>query len=560
MVNLSGAKSLIKCLKLENVEHVFGLPGGANLPIYDALVDSDIRHILVRHEQIAAHMADGYARALRKPGVCMATSGPGATNLVTGLATAHLDSSPVVAITGQVPTDYIGKDAFQETDAVGVLIPVTKYCVMPTTAAEVPYCVKKLFHLSNTGRPGPVLLDMPKDVQQETIDFDYPKKIQLRGYEALVNPDSRLVNKAANLLLSAKKPMILAGGGVTICNSFKALQNLAEFLMAPVVTTFKGKGAFPENHPLALGPIGMHGHIEANKMILEADVLLAIGCRFSDRSVGRWDTFGNNMKIIHIDVDKSELGKNKRPTVGIHGDLNITLNKLLPILMKKSIVKNNPWMARLKSLKNQYKDTSSYDDDTVNPRSVLKELRKAIPNNTIITTDVGQHQMWSSLYFDIYSPGTFFTSTGLGTMGFGFPAALGAKVGKPNLPSICISGDGSFNMVEQALATAVLDNIPAIVVILNNGSLGMVAQWQRVFYNKRYLGVNLQNSPDFVKIAQAYGAEGIRVQSLPEFNKAVKNALKSEVATVIDVPIDPEADVFPFVAPGTSLADMILPS
>jgi acetolactate synthase-1/2/3 large subunit len=354
--------------------------------------------------------------------------------------------------------------------------------------------------------------------------------------------------------------MILAGGGVTICNSFKALQNLAEFLMAPVVTTFKGKGAFPENHPLALGPIGMHGHIEANKMILEADVLLAIGCRFSDRSVGRWDTFGNNMKIIHIDVDKSELGKNKRPTVGIHGDLNITLNKLLPILMKKSIVKNNPWMARLKSLKNQYKDTSSYDDDTVNPRSVLKELRKAIPNNTIITTDVGQHQMWSSLYFDIYSPGTFFTSTGLGTMGFGFPAALGAKVGKPNLPSICISGDGSFNMVEQALATAVLDNIPAIVVILNNGSLGMVAQWQRVFYNKRYLGVNLQNSPDFVKIAQAYGAEGIRVQSLPEFNKAVKNALKSEVATVIDVPIDPEADVFPFVAPGTSLADMILPS
>ena len=556
---MSGADALVESLKREKVNVIFGMPGGANLPMYDALNDSGIRHILVRHEQIGAHMADGYARVAKHPGVTMATSGPGATNLVTGIGTAYMDSSPVIAITGQVPTDFIGKDAFQEADAVGIMTPITKYCFMPKSAKEVPETVMKGFHIANTGRPGPVLIDVPKDVQQGKADMIFPEKIEVRGYNPITKPDLAQIDKVADLLLSAEKPMIMSGGGVIIASAFKELQELASLIMSPVVTTFKGKGGFPENHPLSLGPIGMHGHPEANKLILEADVLLAIACRFSDRSVGKWDTFGRNMKIIHIDIDPSELGKNKRPLVGIVGDVRISLGELLKVIRKKMMKPNRTaWIKRCEELKSEFRKDRNDSSNEINPRRILRKLREVLPGEAIVTTEVGQCQMWASLYFDIIESGTFYTSTGLGTMGFGLPAAVGAKVARPNVPVLDIAGDGSFNMTEAALATSVLEDIPIIAVIMNNSTLGMVAQWQRLFYDRRYIGVDLKKSPDFVKLAQAYGAEGVRVGTVKEFGSAVKKALNNDVSTVIEVPISPEENVLPFVAPGTGLKDMIM--
>ena len=535
------------------------MPGGANLPIYDALYDSGIRHILVRHEQNGAHMADGYARVARRPGVCMATSGPGATNLVTGVGTAYMDSSPIIAITGQVPTEFIGKDAFQETDAIGIMTPVTKYCCQPTSVANVPEMVKKAFYIANTGRPGPVLLDLPKDIQQDKAEVSFPETVTIRGYNPVTKPDPNKIEKAANLLLSAKRPMIMAGGGVIISSAFPELQALAELIISPVVTTFKGKGSFPENHPLSLGPIGMHGHAEANKMILEADVLLAVGCRFSDRSVGKWDTFGNEMKIIHIDIDPSELGKNKIPILGMVGDVKISLAELILAVKRRMIsFDRSVWTKRCDDMKAEFSIDQKDTNNEINACNILRKLRDTIPAETIITTEVGQCQMWASLYFDVIAPGTFYTSTGLGTMGWGLPAAIGAKVAKPHVPVLDIAGDGSFNMTENSLATSIDDNIPIIAIIMNNSSLGMVAQWQRSFYGRRHIGIDLKKSPDFVKLAEAYGAVGIRVNSVEEFGHAVKTALKNDVTTVIDVPINPEEDVFPFVAPGTGLKDMIL--
>ena len=556
---MSGADALVESLKREKVNVIFGMPGGANLPMYDALNDSGIRHVLVRHEQIGAHMADGYARVAKRPGVTMGTSGPGATNLVTGIGTAYADSSPVIAITGQVPTDFIGKDAFQEADAIGIMTPITKYCFMPKSAKEIPETVMKGFHIANTGRPGPVLIDVPKDVQQGKADMIFPEKIEVRGYNPINKPDLAQIDKVADLLLSAEKPMIMSGGGVIIASAFQELQELANLIMSPVVTTFKGKGGFPENHPLSLGPIGMHGHPEANKLILEADVLLAIACRFSDRSVGKWDTFGHNMKIIHIDIDPSELGKNKRPFIGIVGDVRISLEELLKVIRKKMMKPNRTaWKKRCEELKSEFRKDRNDSSNEINPRRILRKLREVLPGEAVVTTEVGQCQMWASLYFDIIESGTFYTSTGLGTMGFGLPAAVGAKVARPNVPVLDIAGDGSFNMTEAALATSVLEDIPIIAVIMNNSTLGMVAQWQRLFYDRRYIGVDLKNSPDFVKLAQAYGAEGVRVGTVKEFGSAVKKALNNDVSTVIEVPISPEENVLPFVAPGTGLKDMIM--
>ncbi|MEM4311078.1 MAG: biosynthetic-type acetolactate synthase large subunit [Nitrososphaerales archaeon] len=559
MVYMSGAKALIEALKKENVDVIFGIPGGANLPIYDALYDSGIRHILARHEQSAAHMADGYARASRRAGLCIATSGPGATNLVTGIATAYMDSIPMVAITGQVPTKMIGRDAFQETDIVGVAMPITKYAFQPRKASDIPETIKKAFYIANSGRPGPVLVDVPKDTQSDFADMNFPEKVTVRGYNPQVEPDPIQIERACELILKAERPMIMAGGGVLIAGAFHELQALAELIMSPVVTTFKGKGAFPENHPLSLGPIGMHGHIEANKLIIEADVLLAVGSRFSDRSVGKFDEFGNGMKIIHVDIDPSEIGKNKQVDLPIIGDVKVTLAELVKGLAKRIIRKeDNPWLKRVNRVKEEVKQYWKDEPKDITPRKLLKKLREVLPPDSIATTEVGQCQMWASLHFDVIKPGTFFSSTGLGTMGFGFPAAIGAKVARPNVPVVDIAGDGSFCMTENSLATAVLERIPVIVVIMNNRLLGMVAQWQRLFYEKRLIGVDLHDSPDFVKLAEAYGAQGIRVGSLKEFEEAMKKALISDVATVIDVPIDPEEEVYPFVVPGTSLKDMII--
>ncbi len=559
MVEMIGAKALIHALEKEGVDIVFGLPGGANLPIYDALVDANFRHILVRHEQSASHMADGYARIKRKAGVCFATSGPGATNLITGIATAHADSSPMIAVTGQVPLAMIGKDAFQETDIIGVANPCTKYAFQPRSAHEIPETVKKAFYIAESGRPGPVLIDIPKDVQQSSADMNFPELIKVRGYSPVVDADLSQLGKSVEILLNAERPIIMGGGGVILSGAFSELQAVAEILMAPVVTTFKGKGSFPENHPLAMGPIGMHGHAEANKMILEADCILAVGARFSDRSVGRYDEFGRGMSIIHMDVDPAEIGKNKSVDVAVIGDVKSSLRTLFKMLSKVIVKKDqdNPWLTRRKELIDHYAETLKDYPRDLTARKALRKLREILPANSIATTEVGQCQMWASLHFDVISPGTFFSSTGLGTMGFGFPASIGAKAARPVVPVVDIAGDGSFNMTENSLAVSVLDNLPVIVFLMNNYMLGMVAQWQRTFYNRRYSGVHQRNCPDYVKIAQAYGAQGIKAQSLSELEKAIRSALKMEVATVIDIIIDPEEDVYPFVIPGTGLKDMV---
>src|SRR5919199_3605469 len=560
MVEMTGAKALIHALEKEGVDVVFGLPGGANLPIYDALVGANLRHILVRHEQSAAHMADGYARIKRKAGVCFATSGPGATNLITGIATAYADSSPIVTVTGQVPLAMIGKDAFQETDIIGVANPCTKYSFQPRAAVEIPEVVKKAFYIAESGRPGPVLIDIPKDVQQETADMKFPDLIKVRGYNPNVEADLTDMVRAVELLFKAERPIIMAGGGGIFSGAFSELQALAELVKIPVVTTFKGKGAFPENHPLAMGPIGMHGHAEANKIILEADCILAVGARFSDRSVGKFDEFGRGMSIIHMDIDPAEIGKNKSVDVALVGDVKSSLRTLVKIFSKKVTKKdqNNPWLTRRKELIRYYAETLKDYPREITAKKSLKKLRELLPANAIVTTEVGQCQMWASLHFDVITPGTFFSSTGLGTMGFGFPASIGAKAAQPNAPVVDIAGDGSFNMTENSLAVSVIEKLPVIVFLMNNYMLGMVAQWQRTFYNRRYSGVNQHHCPDYVKIADAYGAQGIRVGSMHELEKAIKGALKSDVATVIDIPIDPEEDVYPFVAPGTGLNDMII--
>lgn len=560
MIEMIGAKALIASLEKEGVDIVFGLPGGANLPIYDELVDANFRHILVRHEQAAAHMADGYARIKRKAGVCIATSGPGATNLITGIATAHADSIPMIAITGQVPLAMIGKDAFQETDIIGIANPCTKYSFQPRKAVEIPESVKKGFYIAESGRPGPVLIDIPKDVQQEKAEISFPDLIKVRGYNPAFDPDLLHIERAIDLMLKAEKPIIMAGGGVILSGAFHELQTLAELLMSPVVTTFKGKGSFPENHPLAMGPIGMHGHAEANKIIVEADCIIAIGARFSDRSVGRFDEFGKGMNIIHLDVDPAEIGKNKSVDVAVVGDVKSSLRTMVKLLSTKGIKQEpeNFWLKRRKELIEYYNSTIKDYSRELTARKALKKLREILPAEAIVTTEVGQCQMWTSLHFDVISPGTFFSSTGLGTMGFGFPASIGAKAARPEVPVVDIAGDGSFNMTENSLAVSVLDKLPVIVFLLNNYMLGMVAQWQRTFYNRRYSGVHQYRCPDYVKLAEAYGAQGIRTESMSELEKALKTAVSSEVATVIDIPIDPEEDVYPFVAPGSGLKDMIV--
>ena len=562
METMKGAKALMVALEKEGVKEIFGIPGGANLPMYDEFSRCNIRHILARHEQSAAHMADGFGRVSRKPGVCFATSGPGATNILTGIATAQADSSPMVAVTGQVPVNMIGKDAFQESDIMGMANPAVKYSFQPRHANEVPEMVRKGFYIAQTGRPGPVLIDIPKDVQTNEAEMTFPDEFKIRGYHPWTDPDVVHVEKAIDMLLSAEKPVILAGGGTIISSAFAELQAIAELLLIPVVTTFKGKGAFPENHPLSLGPIGMHGHAEANKIMTEADCVLAIGTRFSDRSIGTFESFEKRLKIIHMDVDPAEIGKNQTTNVAVVGDVRASLRIMITMLTKRAIKKTEDtvWLKHVKEIKAYWKENLKIHPGELGAAKVLRKLRELLPHESIVTTEVGQHQMWASLFFDVIQPGTFFSSTGLGTMGWGFPAAIGAKVARPDVPVVDIAGDGSFAMTENSLATSVLEDIPVIVFLLNNFSLGMVAQWQRTFYGKRMIGIDEKNCPDYVKLAQSYGAEGIRAQSMDELDKAIKTALSNDVATVIDIIIDPLEDVLPFVAPGTSLADMVLPS
>ena len=562
MENMIGAKALMQAMEKEDVKQVFGLPGGANLPMYDELYKSNIRHILARHEQSAAHMADGFGRVSRKAGVCFATSGPGATNILTGLATANADSAPMVAVTGQVPVAMIGRDAFQESDIIGMSNPCVKYAFQPRLPQEIPEMVKKGFYVAETGRPGPVLLDIPKDVQQNEAEMTFPDVIKMRGYHPWTDPDIANVERSIEMLLSSEKPIILAGGGVIISSAFAELQAIAEMLMIPVVTTFKGKGSFPENHALSLGPIGMHGHAEANKLMTEADCVLAIGTRFSDRSVGTFEEFEKRLKIIHMDVDPAEIGKNQTAQVAVLGDVKASLRIMIKMLQQKAFKKSddNKWLKHVNETKEYWRENLKIHPGEMSAAKILRKLREVLPHEAICTTEVGQHQMWASLFFNVIQPGTFFSSTGLGTMGWGFPAAIGAKTAKPDVPVVDIAGDGSFNMTENSLATSILEDLPVIIFLINNYTLGMVAQWQRTFYERRMIGVDQKDCPDYVKIAESYGAQGIRAQSLDELEKAIKVGLKSDVATLIDIPIDPEEDVLPFVAPGTPLKDMILPS
>jgi acetolactate synthase-1/2/3 large subunit len=564
MAKMSGAKALIEALKRENVDVIFGISGGALLPIHDVLYDSEIRHVLARHEQGAAHAADGYARVSGRAGVCMATSGPGATNLVTGIANAYLDSSPVVAFTGQVNTysttsSYmIGRDAFQEADIMGITTPITKYNYQVKSASEIPKAVRMTFHIATTGRPGPCLIDLPKDTQTKVAEMDFSRDIQIRGYKPNIEPHPIQVKKAVKLLLGAERPIILAGGGTISSNASPELLQLAELLMMPVATTFMGKGSFPENHPLSVGNIGMHGTRVANKIILEADVLLAVGTRFQDRSTGTLDDFCPDAKIIHIDIDAGEIGKNVDVDVPIVADAKATLRLIQQQLVHRIRQKeSSPWFDRVKELKDKFQSEMDVREGELRPANILKELRKLLPEKAIVATEVGQNQMWAALHFQAIKPRTFISSGGLGTMGFGFPASLGAKVACPSCPVVDIAGDGSFRMTEQELGTSVTEDIPVTVIVLNNSMLGMVAQWQRLFYNRKYAAVKLGSVPDFVKLAEAYGAQGFRTKSLEEFSNAVKKALKNEVTTVIDIPISPEDNVFPMVPPGKGLKDTI---
>jgi len=559
-MRLSGAKALVKSLEQEGVEVIFGIPGGALLPTYDALYASKIRHILVRHEQCAAHAADGYARASGRVGVCMATSGPGATNLITGITTAYMDSSPIVAVTGQVPRNMIGKDAFQEADIIGIATPVTKYNFQIRDPHDIPRTVKQAFYIASTGRPAPVLIDFPVDVQKEEADVNLSVEVEPAGYKPVTDPHPLQVKKAAEFLLNAERPVILAGGGIILSGASDELLKLAEYLSAPVATTLMGKGAIPEDHPLCLGMIGMHGSAAANKIILEADVLLAVGTRFSDRSTGRFDAFCKEAKIIHIDIDAAEIGKNIRPHIPIVADAKKALAEIYKALEKLSKkLDRSTWAQRVKRVKERLAAIPVSSSQPLKPKEVIEEIRRLLPVNGIVTTGVGRNQMWAAMYFKAYRPRTFITSGGLGTMGFGFPAAIGAKVAKPESIVVDIDGDGSFLMTERELATTVAERIPVIPVILNDGWLGMVKYWQDLFYDKRRMATHLRRGcPDFVKLAEAYGAIGIRVEALQEFSKAFKEAMNNDVATVIDVIISPDEPVLPFVPPGRSLNEVIL--
>jgi len=563
-MEMSGANALIEALRGEKTQTVFGLPGGAIMPVYDVFYkmrdlpsELRIRHVLARHEQSAAHMADGYARASGRVGVCMSTSGPGATNLVTGMATAFMDSSPLVAITGQVARPFIGKDAFQETDIVGVVTSVTKYAFQARNASEIPQIVKSAFRIASTRRPGPVVIDIPRDVQQEMGVVDFTDRPVPKRHGPLPDPDPGIVARMADVLAKAKTPLIIAGGGVRIAEASQELVALAELLMCPVATSLMGKGCIPEDHPLSIGVMGMHGSSETNRIVSSADVLLIVGSRLSDRTTGNINKFCPNSQILCVDTDKAEIEKNKTPTISLVSDAKKALKAIHSDLAKRFAKKPGPhWFQKTKNdidLSDLRKD-----GPYLSAVRAIRLLRKLLPRETIVTTEVGQNQMWSLAHFQAYGPRQFITSGGLGTMGFGFPAALGAKVACPDVPVLDIAGDGSFAMTENAMATSIEEQIPVTVVVLNNRMLGMVAQWHRMFYGRRYCGVELGRSPCFPKLAEAYGAAGVGVGDYKELSEAVMNALKSEITTVIDVPVSPEEDAAPMLAPGAGLEEVTI--
>ena len=557
MTEMTGSRAFVKSLENEGVEHIFGVSGGALIPICDDLLDSDMRFILARHEQGSTHMADGYARVLNKVGVCIATSGPGATNVVTGLATAQIDSSPVVAFTGQVNRAVIGTDAFQECDIIGVSASVTKYNLQVREPEEIPEAVKKAFYIANTGRKGAVLVDIPKDCTTLSGDIDFNPVLKFRGYNIDSMPKPQELDWAAQLLVEAKRPIIMAGGGVIAAGASNELVALSELLMAPTANTLMGKGAFPNDHQLSLGLCGMHGSKASNSMVPKADVLLVVGSRFSDRTTARVADFNPEGKIIHIDIDRSEVDKNVEAVTRVIGDAKLALAGLYTRIKALQTKGDPSWSKRINEFRENWDEEPDKAKGFLRAPKVIRALRDLMPRDAIVTTEVGQNQMWAALHYDAYLPQTFFTSGGLGTMGWGFPAAIGAKTARPEVPVVDIAGDGSFGMTENNLATAVEEDLPVIVVVLNNNVLGMVAQWQRLFYDERYSAVKLKGNPDFVKLADAYGAEGVRTETIDDFKTAVRRAVKADVPTVIDVPIHPDENVMPMIPPGMGLKDTL---
>jgi len=556
-MELTGAQALIESLKKEGVEVIFGYPGGSLLPIYDVLYnEKSIRHILTRHEQGAAHAADAYARATGKVGVCMATSGPGATNLVTGIATAHMDSVPMVAITGQVATSLIGRDSFQEADVTGITMPITKHNYLVRSTEELPGIVKEAFHLARTGRPGPVLIDIPKDLQKNMISYKYPDKPDLPSYKPTYEGHPRQISHAAKAINAAKKPLIYSGGGVIISGASEELRQLATKANIPITTTLLGKGAFPETHGLSLGMPGMHGTVYANYAITECDLLIAVGARFDDRVTGHIERFAPSARIIHIDIDPAEIGKNVRVTVPIVGDIKKVLSKLNPKIESKP--SNSAWLKQIEEWKNKY-PLSYKKGKGLKPQYVVEQIYDVTKGDAIITTEVGQNQMWAAQYFKFTTPRTMITSGGLGTMGYGLPAAVGAQIGQPDKTVIDIAGDGSIQMNIQELTTAVNNKLPLKICVLDNCYLGMVRQWQELIHGKRYSATDLCNNPDLVRIAEAYGAKGMRVSRPEDVKPALEEAMKIKDRPVfIDFVVEKEENVFPFVPAGQAINEMLV--
>jgi acetolactate synthase-1/2/3 large subunit len=558
----TGAQIIVECLKKEGVDVLFNYPGGAVLPLLDELQHAPFHQILVRHEQAAVHAADGYARSTGKVGVALVTSGPGATNTVTGIATAFMDSIPIVVLTGQVATLLIGNDAFQEADIVGITRPCTKHNYLVKEIKELGRILKEAFYIARSGRPGPVLIDLPKDIMASSTEFRYPEKILVRGYQPTYEGHSGQIERAVELIFKSKKPVLYVGGGIISSNASKELTLFAEKLGIPVTMTLMGMGGFPGNHPLSLGMLGMHGTYRANMAVMESDLLIAIGARFDDRVTGKTEAFAPHAKIIHIDIDPTSISKNVRVDLPIVGDCKRVLMKILPLLEQKEIdlfkEDLNQWHQQIEKWKSIH--NMNYEQrETIKPQYVVEKIYELTKGDAIIATEVGQNQMWAAQYYQFLKPRTLLTSGGLGTMGYGFPAAMGAQVAFPNKLVIDIAGDGSFQMNSQELATVVQYQLPIKVAILNNGYLGMVRQWQEFFYGKRYASSSLEGiNPDFVKLAEAYGAVGLRVTKPEEVVPTLMRAFSTREPVIIDFVVDPEANVYPMVPAGEPLNQMRL--
>ena len=560
-MKLTGAQILMEVLKEERVESIFGYPGGAIIDIYDELAKTDIDHVLVRHEQAAVHSADGYARASGQVGVCLVTSGPGVTNTVTGIASAYMDSVPIVILSGQVPKALIGNDAFQEVDIVGITRPCTKHNYLVMSIDELASTVKEAFHLARSGRPGPILVDIPKDITKETAEYSPGKAVKLKSYNPTYNPNIKQLKKIVALIENTERPMIFAGGGVILSKASDQLTELARKTRIPVTTSLMGLGAFPETDPLSLGMIGMHGTYRANMGTSACDLLISIGVRFDDRVTGKTDAFCSQAQIVHIDIDPTSIRKNIPVTVPVVGDCKISLEHLNQFVDQVDLgnldEKRKPWFDQIEEWKNT--NTLAYEQkEAIKPQFVVEKLYELTKGQAIITTEVGQNQMWAAQYYQFDQPNHFITSGGLGAMGFGLPAAIGAQVACPDAIVVDIAGDSSIQMNIQEMATAVQSSLPVKIVILNNGYMGMVRQWQELFYGKRYVSTCMDCAPDFVKLAEAYGAVGLRATRPDEVESVLAEGLKIPGPVIMDFVVEKEEGVYPMVPAGAAITEMLL--